>query len=292
MKEFLLEEKSIKEPILEKEVELIDYIRVVWRRRRLIVFSTIISIMLAGIVSFFMPPVYEVTAQLRIGRVWDKEIESHYLTKELVGSDGFLSRVIKRLNLPLTPYIMKKRKTISVEVLEGGGASQRFPLLLNIQIRTNDPQQALDISNAVSSILIEEHQGRYEEKLKEYRSYEEELKREVGRIEEQINDLERMIKKQSLSPSVNAPSVILLQAQLEQKNVQLLNLKKELKDTRLNNASSIITEMTKLISPPILPKERISPKIELNMAIAGFLGFFLALTLALFLEHTRFRKET
>jgi uncharacterized protein involved in exopolysaccharide biosynthesis len=50
--------------------------------------------------------------------------------------------------------------------------------------------------------------------------------------------------------------------------------------------------MTKLISPPILPKERISPKIELNMAIAGFLGFFLALTLALFLEHTRFRKET
>jgi len=292
LKEFLLEEKSIKEPILEKEVELIDYIRVVWRRRRLIVFSTIISIMLAGIVSFFMPPVYEVTAQLRIGRVWDKEIESHYLTKELVGSDGFLSRVIKRLNLPLTPYIMKKRKTISVEVLEGGGASQRFPLLLNIQIRTNDPQQALDISNAVSSILIEEHQGRYEEKLKEYRSYEEELKREVGRIEEQINDLERMIKKQSLSPSVNAPSVILLQAQLEQKNVQLLNLKKELKDTRLNNASSIITEMTKLISPPILPKERISPKIELNMAIAGFLGFFLALTLALFLEHTRFRKET
>lgn len=285
MKELIIEKETIKEPIIEKEVELIDYLRVIWRRRKLIVLGTIGSMILAGVASFAMSPVYEATAQVRIGRVWDKEIESPYLTRELVGSDDFLSRVIKQLNLSVTPYLMKKQRTIRVEVVEGGVAGQSLPLLLSIQVRSTDPQQAVDISNTISHILIDEHQRRYEEKLKEYRSYEKELGQEVGRIEEQINDLEKMIKKQLLNPSVNAPSVILLQAQLEQKNVQLLNFKKELKDTRINNVSSIVTETTKLISPPVLPKDQINPRIKLNMALAGLLGFFLILVITFFLEY-------
>jgi uncharacterized protein involved in exopolysaccharide biosynthesis len=266
-------------------VELIDYLRVIWRRRMLIILGTICSVVLAGVVSFALPPLYEATAQVRIGRVWDKEMENPYLTKEMVGSDAFLDRVIKQLGLSTTPYQMKKRKTIEVEVLEGGGPGQKFPLLLGIRVRAHDPQQAVDISNTVSHLLIEEHQRRFEEKLKEYQFYEKEVEREVVRIEEQITELEKMIKKQVLNPSVNAPSIILLQAQLEQKSAQLLGFKKELRDTRINNASSIMTENSKLIAPPVLPKDQINPRIKLNMAMAGILGFFASLLLSFFLGY-------
>ncbi|MCG3115714.1 MAG: Wzz/FepE/Etk N-terminal domain-containing protein [Candidatus Manganitrophus sp. SA1] len=297
MKELMRE--SIREPLkdttIEEQVELIDYLRVIWRRRMLILLGTVFCVILAGAISFILPPVYEASAQVRIGRVWDKEMENPYLTKEMIGSDAFLDRVIGQLNLPITPYQMKKRKTIEVEVLEGGVVGQKLPLLLGIRVRAQDPQQAVDISNTVSRLLIEEHQRRFDEKLKEYISYEKEVEREVARIEEQITDLEKMVKKQLLNPSVNAPSVILLQAQLEQKTAQLLGFKKELRDTRINNASSIVTESSKLVAPPVLPKDQINPRIKLNMAMAGMLGFFISLLLGFFLgylEKVRIHEST
>lgn len=261
----------------------------------LIVLGTFFSIIVAGGISFILPPVYEASAQVRIGRVWDKDMENPYLTKEMVGSDAFLNRVIGQLNLPTTPYQMKKRKTVEVDVLEGGAVGQKFPLLLGIRVRSNDPQQAMDISNMVSHLLIEEHQRRFDEKLKEYVNYEKEMEREVSRIEEQITDLDKMIKKQLLNPSVNAPSVILLQAQLEQKTAQLLGFKKELRDTRINNSSSLVTESSKLIAPPVLPTDQINPRIKLNMAMAGMLGFFTSLLIGFFLgylEKVRIQEST
>lgn len=268
-----------------EEVELIDYLRVIWRRRKLVFLMPALSVIIAGVVSLMLPPLYEATAQVRIGRVWEKEIESPYLIVERVDSDAFLSRVIEQVNLPTTPYRMKKGNVVEARVLEGGSTGQKVPLLISIQAHANDPKQAVEIANTVASILTEDHKRRFEEKLNEYLAYEKELSREVVRIEEQMRDLENMIKKQQMNPSVNAPSVILLQAQLEQKNAQFLNFKKELKDVRINNTSSIITEDSKLIAPPILPKESINPRIKLNMAVAGAVSLFLTLILAFFLEY-------
>lgn len=287
MKKMEVEEKEIvlNHHAIEEEVELIDYLRVIWKRRGLILFGTILSMVFAGAVSFALPPRYEATAQVRIGRVWDKEIENPYLTSEMIDSDAFLVRIIEKLHLPTTPYQMKKRKVVEVRVLEGGATGQKLPLLLSIQARATDPQQTVDVANAVAHFLVEEHQKRFEEKLKEYQFYEEELAREAARIEDQIRDLEKMIKKQSLGPTVNAPSVILLQAQLEEKNVQLLNFKRELKDTRVNNTSSIVTENTRLVAAPVLPKDHINPKVGLTMAVVGVLALFVSLMLGFFLEY-------
>ncbi|MGB3940167.1 MAG: Wzz/FepE/Etk N-terminal domain-containing protein [Candidatus Manganitrophaceae bacterium] len=272
-------------PGVDEEIELIDYLRVLWKRRKLILLGTVLSVVVAGVISLFLPPVYEATAQIRIGRVWDKEVENPYLASALVGSDAFLMKVIDRVHLPITPYQMKKQKIIEMAVFEGGVAGQKLPVLLNVLIRSPKPQEAVDIGNTVAGLLVEEHQKRFEERLKEYRAYENDLEREVPRIEGQIHDLEGLIKKQSLTSTMNAPSVILLQAQLEQKSVQLLTFKKELKEVRINNASSMATENTKLVAPPVLPKEHVSPKINLNMAVAGVLGLFGTLMLSFFLEY-------
>lgn len=279
------------DPVTEG-VELIDYLRIIWKRRRVIIFGTLLSVITGGVVSLFLPPRYEASAQIRIGRVWDKEVDNPYLVSEFINSDAFLARVVDRLNLSLSPYELKKERTIDISVLEGG-AGQKLPLLLLIRTHYDDPQKAVDIANVVSSLLIEEHQLKFEEKLREYETYEKELSQETARIEQQIVDLEGLIKKQAINPQVNAPSVILLQAQLEQKSAQLLNFKKELMTTKINNNSSIATENSKLIAPPVLPKNHVNPKTLLNMAVAGGGGFFISLVSAFFLEYlerARIRK--
>lgn len=279
---------------IEDELELIDYLRMLWKRRKFILLGTIFSVAAAGVISLALPPWYEATAQIRIGRVWDKDIENPYLASEFITSDAFLTKVIQKLNLQTSPYKMKKKGIVEVHLLEGGTTvGQKFPVLLGIQTHARSPQEAVDLGNAVAGFLIEEHKQRFGERLKEYQSYEKDLALQVGRIEEQINDLEGFLKKQSLNPTVNAPSVILLQSQLEQKSVQLLNFKKELKETRINNTSSIVTEDTKLIAQPILPEEHMNPKVKLIMTVAAVLGLFISLVLAFFLEYlerVRFRK--
>lgn len=275
----------MKNSSMEEEVELIDCLRVIGRRRNLILLGIFLPLIVVGIIGFFLPPVYEATAQVRVGRVWEKEIENPYLIVERILSDDFLSKVIQRLNLPASPQEIRKGKAIEARVVEGGTTGQMLALLLSIEARSNDPKMSVDIVNLVANLIIEESKGRFEEKLNEYRTYEKELDREVKRIEEQIDDLGKMIKKQQLSPTVNAPSVILLQAQLEQKSVQLLAFKKELKDTRINNNSSIVTESTKLISPPFFPQYRVNSGIKLKMGFAAILGFSVTLMLSFFLEY-------
>ncbi|HXF90369.1 MAG TPA: Wzz/FepE/Etk N-terminal domain-containing protein [Candidatus Nitrosotenuis sp.] len=269
------------------ETELIDYVLVISRRRKFIFLGTFLLVVIAGVVSFTLPPLYEATTQIKIGRVWDKELENPYLTSELINSDAFLEKVIKKLNLSITPFQLKRKELIKTRVLEWGASGQKIPVLLTIQTRSHDPQEAVNLGNVIGDFLVEDHQQRYEERLKEYKEYEKDLRFQVTRIEEQVNELEQLIKKQSLNPAVSAPSVILLQAQLEQKSAQLLTFKKELKDTRINNYSSLVTENTRIVSMPVLPREHINPHVVLNMVLTGMLGFFITLILAFFLEYLK-----
>lgn len=279
----------------EEEIDLIDYFLVIWKRRKFILVVTIFLMIISGAISLAVPRRYITTAQIRIGRVWDKEIENPYIASGLIESDAFLARVIERLHLPTTPYKMKAEKSLEVSVVEGFASGQKIPIVLSLQSQSIDPQQGVDILNAVAQLLIESHQPLFEEKLKEYRAYEKDLEREVGRIAIEINILEELIRKQQLSPAANISSMIILQGQLEERNAQLLNFRKELKDVRINNTSSIMTNNTKLIAQPVLPQNFVSPQVKQKMAIAGAFGFASAIVFVFFLEFirkVRLREQT
>jgi len=44
----------------EKEIELIDYLNVIWKRKWIIIIGTISCMIVAGTVSFILKPVYEI----------------------------------------------------------------------------------------------------------------------------------------------------------------------------------------------------------------------------------------
>jgi len=52
----------------EKEVELIDYLNIIWKRKWFIILGTLLCAVLAAVVSFIIKPVYEVDAIIQPGK--------------------------------------------------------------------------------------------------------------------------------------------------------------------------------------------------------------------------------
>lgn len=277
--------RSLENSEIEDEIELIDLLRIIWSRRKLIILTTLVFMVISGGITQMRPDRYETTALIQIGRVWEKEIENPYLTREWMESDAFLLQVIEKLHLDTTPRQIQE--AVRTKVLEKGASGRKKPLLLSVQVFAETPQQPVNIAETIVTLVIEKHRLRFEEWFHEYQVYEEGLSHDVARIEKAIRDLEVLVKKQQMAPVVNAPSVILLQSQLEQKNVQLLEFKRELQDTRLSNNSKVITENTRLIAPPIIPTEPLGSGIVLFVSVAGVLGFFGTVLLSFLLEYLK-----
>lgn len=52
----------------EKQIELIDYLQIIWKRKWIIILGTILCMIVAGTVSFFLKPVYEIDAIIQPGK--------------------------------------------------------------------------------------------------------------------------------------------------------------------------------------------------------------------------------
>ena len=83
---------------------------------------------------------------------------------------------------------------------------------------------------------------------------------------------------------MNVPAVILLQAQLEERQSQVLEFVKELRDVGLSNTARARTENTRIIFPAVAPENPVYPKTGFNVVVAGLVGFMGALVAAFFLE--------
>ncbi len=270
----------------EEEVELIDYLRVIWKRRWLIVGGTLICMLAALVVSLLLPKVYETSLNLQIGRVWEKPIESPYRVTEIINSEPFLDKVRKKMGLDQTAHEMKTGKVVVAESIEGGKISdQGNPILVSILTKARTPEKTVELVQTVADLVIQEHKPRFDELISEYVRYEKELKDQIQVIQKEIDELDVILKRQRTNPKVNAPAVILLQAQLEQKQSQLLEFVRELRDVRMNNTSRARTEKTQVILPPVLPEDHVTPKTRLNVLIAGIFGLISVLMLAFFLEY-------
>ncbi len=81
---------------------------------------------------------------------------------------------------------------------------------------------------------------------------------------------------------VDAPAVILLQANIEDRERSLADFRRELKESRLSRLGS---ENTSVIAADAPPKHAVKPRIKLNVVLAGTLGLMGFTFIAFFLEY-------
>lgn len=127
----------------EDEIDLREYIGILWKWRAVIVSVTLLSVLAAGLVSFFvLKPVYEASTQILTSR--------DSMPNEVIKSPYFLTKVIEELDLPdeeaYTPFGLAR----SVSVQSGKSAD-----LTIIKIEDKDPKRASDIVNTVARLYTD-----------------------------------------------------------------------------------------------------------------------------------------
>ncbi len=142
------------------ETSLMDYLKVLWKWKRLILGGTLLCMILAAIISLLMPKVYRATALLLIT---DPKIEGTWATGtirlppigtyvEMIKSQGVATRAIEKLGLDNPPYQLTSEDLVN-EILSV--ESMRGTNLIRIASEYKDPEKARDIANVVAITAVE-----------------------------------------------------------------------------------------------------------------------------------------
>lgn len=140
----------------EQELSLKDYMGVVRKRKKLILLVFFIAIVGSAVLSFVLPPVYQVKSTIKIGQIVDlttfekTPIESAVASSQFLQGSQVLGDAIRDLKLPFT--LKKLRKRIWAEPI------RQEEDLVEIRIEMTQPGQALNLANYLVNRLKERHQ--------------------------------------------------------------------------------------------------------------------------------------
>ena len=134
----------------EEEIDLMDYLKVIIKRRKLILAVFLIAIVAAGLFSFLLPKVYKIDAVLEIGQVAETMIEAPSQVAEKITSEVYRIFVREKLGIPEEKY--PKIKT----------ENPKDTRLIILTIESANLQQAKTILEEINNLILAEH----EEKIK------------------------------------------------------------------------------------------------------------------------------
>jgi len=251
------------------EVELIDYLKVIWKRKYLIVGGTLVAAAAALAVSLGMPKTYEVSRTLKIGKlpggihegrmVAGKFIETHEDVLQHLGDHRFLENAMAKLNLGET----------------GGEIASRISIDKKINPHVRYIVQASDPPTFDRSMqIIKEHEAK--------------LAAMIRIVEVEIEGMKKVLKGVTEAPEVDTPAVILFQGNIEGRQRNLASVRTELKVSRL---SRVGFENTTVIAADAPPQHPVKPRVKLNVMLAGTLGLMMFTFVAFFLEYIEKAKK-
>jgi succinoglycan biosynthesis transport protein ExoP len=171
---------------VEDEIDLREYIDVLIRHWKAIVALTVVAALVAGVVSFLLPPTYEATAlvaavQPKYQMRFDPKFETlneddrqlplkAYPT--LATSDDVLLKVIVELG----DVLEEEEREIQVfsEMIEATSGAD--PSLITLKVSLRDPVKAARIANVWVDVVVQEINDLYGQTDEEAHFYEEQVK--------------------------------------------------------------------------------------------------------------------
>jgi len=131
----------------EGEIDLMDYVKVIIKRKKTILFWFFGLAIIAGIWSFFvLPKVYKIDTALEIGVLQGRLIES---PTQLVGKiDGDVYGIRVREDLNISEAEWPKRKT----------ENPKETNLIRIAIESKETEKSENILKEVNNLILKEHQ--------------------------------------------------------------------------------------------------------------------------------------
>ena len=298
------EERNINEEY--NEINLMDYIKVILRRKRLILAVFLISIITAGVVSLYLPKVYKIDTSLEIGKITEKTIESpEQIAKKTVEKiKGDVFGILVRKELELTEMDYPEIKVSNPENTD----------LVNIKIESDQVQQAKNVLEAINRLVLDEHQKMVIARKKVLEKEIEFLKENINipqkniiRVQAKVVSLKK--EQQILENKVSVLQEILIYEQTPGTQFALFDteekLEKKIQETEdcylqinslevtinsLKNKINVLEDQiedirpTRILKSPAISESPVSPKLLSNIVLAAVLGIFMGIFLAFFKE--------
>jgi capsular polysaccharide biosynthesis protein len=268
----------------EQEVELIDYLSVIWKRKVLIVCGTLLAASGALLVSPSIPKTYEVSRTLKIGELpremlfQGKMIESREAVMDHLRDHTVLTKGIEELQLRMGPEELANLVSIDAKT----NPHVRY------RVQAASPQLAWRIADWLAEHIITLHKRSFDKGMQIAEEYEAELLAKIRSLEKEIRSKNWLLERRMKGPEVDAPQTMVLQANIAEREGTLSTLRANLQSARLSLLGYANTTTIAADAPPEQP---IKPKIVLNVALAGMLGLMISIFLAFLLEYVERAKS-
>ncbi len=284
----------------EQEIELIDLVRILGKRKKLILLGTLLLTLVAAGVSLLLPKVYEVSAIIEPGKmVQDRAIFTPEVIKENILGEAYDTNVRENLNLSAAEYPKKFKVTVPKETS-----------LVKISIETAKPEQGAKILSELMrqvTAAVNEKVNSEKQQINNHIQLEvinnqalvERISltgQQVADITSKIKDLETSRNKAMASSRTDAMSVLLYSNEIQGQQIYLNTLQEKLKqleaealgaDLRIDNLRLTLSQLkaTNVVKPPTVSERPVKPKKSLIVVMAFMLGLLGTTLLAFLLEY-------
>jgi len=280
----------MEEPIQTEydEIDLMDYVKVLLKRKWLILAIFLGAAMVVGVFSFLMPKVYKIDTALEIGQAAGVPIEDPGQVVEKIKGDVYGIFAREKLGIPEEKY--PKIKT----------ENPKDTRLISLAIESAEPQQAKNILEEINNLILAEQQekikvkkGLLENNIEVAKKDIERIKAKIGFLEEERKNLEAKVEAlQKILPYQQDPgtqfALFDTKEKLEQKKQEIENRYLEINslENQINSLQGQIEDIrpTQVIESPTVSASPIKPRPLLNIVIAAVLGLFIGVFLAFFQE--------
>ncbi|MFH1657154.1 MAG: hypothetical protein ABH919_01690 [bacterium] len=158
-----------------EEVNLADYVKIIFKKKRLIAAIFFIFVVPTAIVSFWLPKVYKIDTSLETGIVNGVAIEDAKQVVEKIKGDAYGILTRKELEISEEDY-----PEIKINNPEGTN-------LIILKIESDEIQRAKDVLSKIGELILEEHQ-------KVVLSKKESIEKDIVSLKNQIVLVEKDIE--------------------------------------------------------------------------------------------------
>jgi TolA-binding protein len=221
----------------DEEVELIDYLRVLWKYRFWIIGGTILSIFVVVVISFILPPVWEVSMVLEPGRFGSDLFETG--TNRPTGKFYLIDTADN-----IKAKIMQGSYDFQVRISSGWPSDKKIKWNVNVEKEASAIKTALEVKDknlglnalAVLTRMIEEEQ---KEKIG---TFQKTIEQEILKKKEDASKVQRDIERVKTERDANLKK---LQEEFKELKIEITLLKQ--RESELSREEETVRKNTELL---------------------------------------------
>jgi len=266
--------------MMERESELKDYLVVLLKWKKLIIAITLVSLVAAGIMSYFvLPPIYRGSAVVYLAEIYTTPLLKAKDVQSQIESGSFLQKLSQDLNVPLSQIegnvSLSTAQDSKVIVVSFDSQSKEL-------IKSFFEHFIVEINN-FNDQAYQNQINSLKEKIRSLSSQVESLSKQESDVLEKLKGLEQK--------SISRPEYTLEYSLLQGVYDSIISKKVTL-FSQISDIEAVIKASNVFFyeSEPLILDKSVKPRKLFNTAIAGVVALFFSILLAFFLEQIKGRR--